>query len=711
MFLVIDIKKITCLFAIFFSVFATAQVDEEIYNSKTKVIRKAGDKAFKNGDFFGSLSYYKKFLKDNDELIAKGGFLSGRYQVLKLKYQYKMANALRLSRDYHKAEKVYSAVFEEKPDKYPKAQFYLAHMQLMNGKYKKAKENFLAFKKVYRDAADSGIYRSWVKLYVASCDAAPVVLEDTLDVRIYHPDTSINKAHVELSPLPLNDSMLLYSSLRSDSIVYVNAEDSNSVVPHRKFYVAQKMNDSTWVMQNEYAEGWFNFEDTENGNGCFNEDSSRFYFSRGIRNIKGKLVFHLYYADKEEDEKGWMEPVKMNEEINVKGFHSTQPTLGWYFQKDVPVLYFISNRIEGGRGGWDIWYSEFNPKKELWKKPKNGGSKLNTKLDEFSPNYNIDNKTLHFSSAGWPGLGGLDVFKTIGELKDWTVPKNIGFPINTSVDELYYSLTKNGDEGYFVSNRVGSVSLKNPTCCDDIYNFKELHYIHIGVQGKMFEIVENKDLIDTVPSKFVTLSLVLLDDSIEGGEMVIKSVLPEDSGDYFFKLEKGKEYNLQANGENYFNQSFEISTEGIVESDTIIKNFYMKKFSVQPIVVKNIYYEYDKFALLDSSKTVIDTTMFKILMDNPDIVIEIGSHTDAIGSDAYNDKLSQKRAQSVVDYLIGKGIARKRLQAKGYGEKEPIAPNKNADGSDNPEGRQMNRRTEFRIIGKIEGISEIIYKK
>jgi len=505
--------------------------------------------------------------------------------------------------------------------------------------------------------------------------------------------------------------MLLYSSLRSDSIVYVNAEDSNSVVPHRKFYVAQKMNDSTWVMQNEYAEGWFNFEDTENGNGCFNEDSSRFYFSRGIRNIKGKLVFHLYYADKEEDEKGWMEPVKMNEEINVKGFHSTQPTLGWYFQKDVPVLYFISNRIEGGRGGWDIWYSEFNPKKELWKKPKNGGSKLNTKLDEFSPNYNIDNKTLHFSSAGWPGLGGLDVFKTIGELKDWTVPKNIGFPINTSVDELYYSLTKNGDEGYFVSNRVGSVSLKNPTCCDDIYNFKELHYIHIGVQGKMFEIVENKDLIDTVPSKFVTLSLVLLDDSIEGGEMVIKSVLPEDSGDYFFKLEKGKEYNLQANGENYFNQSFEISTEGIVESDTIIKNFYMKKFSVQPIVVKNIYYEYDKFALLDSSKTVIDTTMFKILMDNPDIVIEIGSHTDAIGSDAYNDKLSQKRAQSVVDYLIGKGIARKRLQAKGYGEKEPIAPNKNADGSDNPEGRQMNRRTEFRIIGKIEGISEIIYKK
>lgn len=710
MFLVTDIKKILFFLAFSFSLVTNAQVDEVIYNSKTKVIRKAGDKAFKKGDFFGASAYYKKFLKDNDSLIQKGGMMSGRYQNLHVKYQFKLGEAYRLSRDYYNAEKMFMLVFKSKPEKYPKSQFFLAHMQLMNGKYGKAKGNFEQFKKAYKDAPDAKYFKKMVKLYIASCEAAPGILDDTLDIKVHHPDTSINKAHVELSPLPLNDSILLYSSLRSDTIVYIDVDDSLARVPHRKFYVAKKENDSTWVMQNEFAEGWFNIEDTENGNGCFNADSSQFFFSRGIRNAKDQLIFHLYYADRE-GESTWGEPKLMNEEINLKGFHSTQPAMGWHSQKQVPLLYFVSNRVEGGRGGWDIWYSEYNVKKKLWKKPKNGGSKINTVLDEMSPKYNVDNKTMYFSSEGWPGLGGFDVFKTIGEQKDWSVPENIGYPINTNVDELYFVLEKEGDGGYFVSNRIGSISLKNPTCCDDIYYYKENHYLHLAVQGKVFEIAENKEGIDTLPTSKITLSLVLLDDSIEGGELVIKSVLPDEGGDYFFKLEKDKAYSLKANGENYFNQNFAISTEGAVESDTIKKDFYLQKFSIQPIVVKNIYYEYDKYNLLDSSKVVIDTTMLTILTENPDIIIEIGSHTDSRGSDAYNQKLSQKRAQSVVDYLVAKGVARKRLKAKGYGETSPIAPNDNPDGSDNPEGRQMNRRTEFRVVGTIEGVSEIIYTK
>ena len=580
MFLVIDIKKILFLLAITVSLFTNAQVDEEIYNSKTKVIRKAGDKAFKKGDFFGATAYYKKFLHDNDSLIQKGGMMAGRFQNLHVKYQFKLAEAYRLSRDYYKAEKMYLLVFKSKPKKYPKSQFHLAHMQMMNGKYSKAKENFLQFKKAYKDAPDASYYKKILKLYVAGCEAAPTILDDTLDIKIHHPDTSINKAHVELSPLPLNDSTLLYSSLRSDTIVYLNMDDSLARVPHRKFYVAHKSNDSTWTMEKEYAEGWFNLDETENGNGCFNEDSSQFFFSRGVRNLKGQLIFHINYSNKE-DGGTWSEPIKMNEEINLKNFHSTQPSMGWHFQKQVPLLYFVSNRVEGGRGGWDIWYSEYNPKKKLWKSPKNGGSKINTKLDEMSPRYNKENKTMYFSSQGWPGLGGFDVFKTTGEQKAWSVPENIGYPINTNVDELYFALEKDGDAGYFVSNRIGSISLKNPTCCDDIYYYKENHYIHIGVKGKVFEIAGSDETIDTIPNSSITLSLVLLDDSIEGGEMVIKSMLPEEGGDYFFKLEKGKEYSLKANAENYFNQNFEISTKDIVESDTLEKDFYMKKFSVE----------------------------------------------------------------------------------------------------------------------------------
>lgn len=710
MFLVTDIKRFVFFVAISFSLFTSAQVDEKIYNSKTKVVRKAGDKAFKKGDFFGATAYYHKFLLENDTLIQKNGLFVGRLQNIHVKYQYKLAEAYRLSRDYMKSEKLYMLVFQTKPKKYPKSQFYLAQMQMMNGKYEKAKENFIQFKKVYKDASDSSYFRKMVKLYVASCEVAPKILEDTLDVRIHHPDTSVNKSHVEMSPLPLNDSLLLYASLRSDTVVYVNADDSVSVVPHRKFYIAKKENDSTWVMQDEYAQGWFNVEGTENGNGCFNQDSSIFYFSRGIRNARGQLIFHLYYSNREDGET-WSEPIKMNDAINAKNFHSTQPSMGYHFKKQVPLLYFVSNRVQGSRGGWDIWFSEFDLKKNEWKSPKNGGSKINTTLNEMSPRYNIDNKTMYFSSEGWPGLGGFDIFRTIGELKDWSEPKNIGYPINTGVDELYFSKEKAGDGGYFVSNRKGSVSLKNPTCCDDIYYYKEKDFVRIGLKGKTYELVEAKNDVDTSVTSSITLSLVLLDDSLDGEEIVIKSILPDENGDYFFELEKGKEYELKANAENFFMQTFAISTKNIEKSDTIEKDFYMKRFSIKPIIVKNIYYEYDKFTLLDSSKTVIDTTMLKLLIENPDIKIEIGSHTDSRGSDPYNQRLSQQRAQSVVDYLVAKGIPRKRLVAKGYGEIQPIAPNNNKDGSDNPEGRQMNRRTEFRIVGKIEGVSEIIYTK
>ena len=710
MFLVIDIKRILFLWAIFFSLFISAQVDEDIYNSKTKVIRKAGDKAFKKGDFFGASAYYHKFLIENDTLIQRRGLFVFRFETLHVRYQYKLAESYRLSRDYVKSEKLYMLVFKAKPKKYPKSQFYLAQMQMMNGKYEKAKQNFIQFKKAYKDASDSSQYRKMVKLYIASCEAAPYILKDTLDVRIHHPDTSVNKSHVELSPLPLNDSILLYSSLRSDTIVYVNEDDSLSQIPHRKFYIAKKENDSTWVMQDEYAQGWFNVDDSENGNGCFNMDSSIFYFSRGIRNVRGQLIFHLYYSNKE-DEKTWSEPLKMNDEINVKNFHSTQPSMGWHFKKQVPLLYFVSNRVEGGRGGWDIWFSEFDKKKNQWKSPKNGGGKINTALNEMSPRYNIDNKTMYFSSEGWPGLGGFDIFKSIGEIKDWSEPKNIGYPINTGVDELYFSKEKGGDAGYFVSNRRGSVSLKNPTCCDDIYYYKEKDYIHLGLKGKTYELKESKKESDTIVTSSITLSLVLLYDSVTEKDIVIKSIFPEENGEYFFELEKGKEYSLKANSENCFAQNFNISTKNIEKSDTIEKDFFMKRFSLKPIIVKNIYYEFDKFSLLDSSKTVIDTTMLKILIENPDIKIEIGSHTDSRGTDSYNQRLSQQRAQSVVDYLIGKGIKRLRLVARGYGETKPIAPNENKDGSDNPEGRQRNRRTEFRILGKIDGISEIIYKE
>lgn len=166
--------------------------------------------------------------------------------------------------------------------------------------------------------------------------------------------------------------------------------------------------------------------------------------------------------------------------------------------------------------------------------------------------------------------------------------------------------------------------------------------------------------------------------------------------------------------ENYgnFNKKVKVSTKGIVKSDTIsMRAVGVNVMPKLPLIVKNIYYDFDRAELKAPAKRTLDTTVFTLMKQFPSIVIEISSHTDSKGDDVYNKKLSQKRAESVVNYLISKGIASNRLRAKGYGEEQPIAPNENPDGTDNETGRERNRRTEFRIIGSLSQYSEIIYEQ
>lgn len=668
----------------------SSQVDSSIYKAKLKYVKKAAAKSLENGDYYSSLEYAKKYLQKRPNNIS----------VL-----YTLAEAYRNSRDYSNAEITYQRVVEKNNSNYVKAFYYLAQMQIYNGKYEVAKTNLEIFKKGY-DGKDKSDYRRYYKYLLATCEAAPTILEDTLELLITHVDTSINKAHVELSPLPLNTNEFIYSSLRSDTIVYKNTRDTVKKMQVRKFYLAEKK-DSNWVFKGEYNAP-FNSEDSENGNGCFNLDSSKFYFTRCEKNWKDVIICSLYMSIKIDGE--WSAPIILPETVNDPDYHTTQPTVGWNSDKEMEVLYFVSNR-EGGRGGRDIWYSEFDADKDEFRKAKNAGSKINTSMDEMTPYYDMDSRSMYFSSEGWPGLGGFDVFESTGELRNWSEPTNLGYPLNTSVDELYYVLFPNKQEGFIVSNRKGGVALKNETCCDDIYHFKEQHFIYLAISGTVYEALtpENSSMEkDTlVPVKNVEVGLYLESDSLE--PILIKKFVTGKDGKYLLPLQKDKEYTIRLTDTSHYASQKLISTIGITESDTIIKNFNLTPFSDKPIVIKNIYYPYDKAYLTDKSLITIDTTLLEILNNNPDLIIEIGSHTDSKGSDKYNEELSQRRAQSVVDYLLEKGIDRERLKAKGYGETVPIEPNTNEDGTDNVEGRAKNRRTEFKVIGKIKGVKEIIY--
>ncbi len=298
----------------------------------------------------------------------------------------------------------------------------------------------------------------------------------------------------------------------------------------------------------------------------------------------------------------------------------------------------------------------------------------------------MQTNTLYFSSDGHINIGGADVFKTKPANGSWSEPENLGMPINSSVDDMYYSWNEKDGIGFVVSNRPGGYGLKSETCCDDIYQLYR-YRIFLAVKGK---------LVDPDSGNVVKDQVVNLYDANTGA--LIKSYNSKD-GSYFFDLNPDKSYKISVARDGYFTGTQLYNTLGKDKSDTASFTVSMKKMVMNKAYsLSNIYYEYDKADLIPASKLVLDT-LYDILKENPTITIELSAHTDSKGADKYNEELSQKRAEACTNYLVNeKGIAKDRIVAKGYGKTMPVAPNTNPDGSDNPEGRAKNRRTEFKIL-------------
>jgi outer membrane protein OmpA-like peptidoglycan-associated protein len=619
------------------------------------------------------------------------------------------------SRDYAKAEKHFAKVYKEWGDDYPEALFYQAQSMKAQGKYLEAKEVFTKFQRKLKNIKNTSITSSLVRDEIASCDLAPTIIGKPLKVKIEPMTRSVNSPHVDLSPIPVSDSLFYYSSLRMDSVFYFERDDSTGNIPVRQFYVAHKEGND-WIGGSPMP-GPINIPGVETGNGAFSRDGNRFYFTRCARNFQGKMICEMYVTQRAGNS-GWSNPVKLNSMVNDPNYTSTQPTIGYTARSNYEVVYFVSDR-PGGKGGFDIWYTIFNSKKGEYTAPKNAGSKINTSGDEFTPFYDNPTRTLYFSSNGRQGIGGLDIFKTMGELRKWFDSQNIGYPINSSYDDLYFTISKNREDGFLVSNRPGTNSFRNPSCCDDIYQYRWTDFIRLAVSGYIYpaekgkvgrdldqeQLLKMKDVIK--PMKGAVISLYMIVKKTKEKIFIDRDTTNED-GKYFFDLLPDIDYKFEMEGAQYFNEQVNISTDGINFSYTIeMPPIWVNIITDKPIVLKNVYYELDKANLTQSSKNVIDTTILELMTKATDIIVEVSAHADSIGNAEYNKKLSQDRAQNVVDYLISKGIERKRLVAVGYGSEKPVAPNFKPDGSDNPEGREQNRRTEFRVIGTLSATEEV----
>jgi peptidoglycan-associated lipoprotein len=353
---------------------------------------------------------------------------------------------------------------------------------------------------------------------------------------------------------------------------------------------------------------------------------------------------------------------------NPTAYSITDP----FISADGKSLYFASN-MQGGKGGLDIYVSHRDANNE-WGTPVNL-TDINTENDERSPSIGKNGK-FYFSTDGLVGMGGLDVFRAQINGDRISNPENLNYPLNSPQDDFAFLLLAE-NEGYMASNRFGGLG------SDDIYSFIEQAAINYVLTGTAYNKVTKEPLADAI----VTLT--------KNGEAGTQ-VHTDSEGKYKFNLERESAYAITGEKTNFRSDAADLTTVGLGNTSDIKKDLFLEPIIInKAIKLENIYYDFDKANIRNDAAIELDK-LVKIMKDNPTIWIELGSHTDSRGNDNYNQQLSQRRANSAVQYIIDRGIDRNRIVAIGYGEKQLL--NRCTNGIKcTADEHQLNRRTEFKI--------------
>lgn len=661
-------------------VFVTTHYDATAQQQKEKYRNKANDPV-------KDLPYYKK-IRWADDLFKAGSYFNAidYYQQLKQEQErnpyltYQLAECYWYTRDYVPAAHYYGEVFALAPKLYPEATFKEAMMLKMQGEYDAAIRQFNKFitdnPKTYKKA------KLRAKKEIEGCNMALNTIKDPQPVTMKNAGPNINSAYTELSPYPLGDTALLFATMVQNQVIEVDKRKreeyvSRLMTSHKQEYVSEA-DSFQWALK--FLDGKFNDPRVHVGNGVFSPGGDRFYFTKCAEEDSMKVICKIYVSQFKGAE--WTEPKLLADGIN-EGGSNTQPFVAKVGKKE--VLFFSSNRKLQSRGKYDIWYSIIDPRNGTYRRPQNAGKQINTDQDEVTPYYDSRVNKLYFSSNGWVSMGGFDVFSADGGPSRYKNIQNLGYPINTCADEMYYIKDPVGKpDAYLVSNRIGSMALKNPTCCDDIWRIQ--YEPRLLVIGKVMS-KETRQLMTDVTVK-------MLD---ENGDL--KTYTSTD-GNFLFNMQRSHTYVITGDKNKYSTSRATISTMDVKRSDpddTAYVTIYMDEITNQ-FRVSNIYYDYDKATLRPESVASLDS-LISFMNDNPSLSVEVYSYTDGKGTADYNAVLSKKRAEAVIEYLKNPGnIEASRMIAKGLGKSNPAQPNTTATGADNPVGRQLNRRTEFRIV-------------
>lgn len=382
------------------------------------------------------------------------------------------------------------------------------------------------------------------------------------------------------------------------------------------------------------------------------------------------------------------------------------------FSFDEKSIYFVSNKPEDNYGGFDIYVTRLGADGK-WGKAENLGPTINTIYDEEGVYLHPDGKTMYFSSKGHRTMGSYDIFRSVLEDSTWSEPENIGYPINSADKDAFFVVSASGKHGYYSSARMDAIgetdiyliTLLGPEK-ETILNTEDQFLLSSNITEREAVIEPKLDkkfasnvtilkgVVTDATTKEPLNAIIVITDN-EKNEIVSTFQSNSATGKYLVALPSGKNYGVAVTMEGYLFYSENVDLPKSKAYQEIDKDIELSRLEVgKKIVLKNIFYDFDKSTLRPQSIAELER-LTKLLEVNPKMRIEISSHTDNVGSAAYNEKLSTNRALSVVNYLVDKkGIKKDRLEYKGYGFREPIAPN------DTDQGRQLNRRTEFKILSK-----------
>lgn len=566
--------------------------------------------------------------------------------------------------DWEKAVRHYRAAKEIDPLFFPPALYSLGRAEFRTGRYTEATTNLELYLK---QPGASARLKTEAEKMLASCRFALSYPESLFETEPISAGDSVNTTLDEYWPSVTGDGLQLIFTREVKRAAGYGRDFNRD--RQEDFYISRLTKDGYWGTARN-AGAPLNTAGNEGAQSISSDGRSMFFTACDRNDGQGRC--DIYFSSY--DGNRWSPGVNLGQPVNTTYWES-QPSVS----PNGRMLFFVSNR-PGGMGGMDIWYS-VRGNDGRWGRPVNPGKAINTAGDEFSPFIYFNGKTLYFSSNGRESFGGHDIYvTTMNRDSTWTTPENLGPPVNTPADETGLVIESSGRRAYFSSVR-------------DKERGKDIFYLDLPQRIQPEPVLYFRgNVIDKQSGQPITARYELTDLTYRTD--VISSVT-DGRGGFFVCLPQGSSYGLNVTAEGYmiFSENFDFA-EGYTSAEPLTKTIALNKVRKGEFMrMYNVFYDTDSWELLEASIPELEH-LLQFLVVNNTVVIEIGGHTDSDGSDQHNQRLSERRAESVRAYLVKRGIDSKRIFSHGYGETSPVADNLT------PAGKRLNRRTEITILSE-----------